>query len=400
MSLLRIFASLSGQPNHCRWILMEKNKMPVSGEGPLSELPRHTERVQLVLPAAQVMFTTVSLPQGTKNPQGSALAYAIEDEILGDPDANQVSWLGLANDHHRVAVIDKAGLLRWQEALEATGIDDYDIHCETLFLPFVNGEWSIAWNGSDGFVRNGVWEGSALITHPDVASTTAPLSLVMMMEEARANQTTPTAIALYTLQHQAPDIPSWTQELGVPVYLGEHQNWRSAPVEAGVNLSPRPKHWRIFTGLLTALRPAAAILCVALAIHMAALSTEHILLVKEQQSLRENMESQFRNTFPEAVAVSDPALQMRRKLSEAYAASGQSDNSDFLPMMEKMAVAMTALPVNSVRNITYDSGGLSIELSTLDETAQQQLLSQLLEAGLETTVTRSDTTVLLNIWAS
>lgn len=379
---------------------MEKNKMPVSGEGPLSELPRHTEHVQLVLPAAQVMFTAVTLPQGTKNPQGSALAYAIEDEILGDPDANQVSWLGLVNDHHRVAVIDKARLMCWREALEATGIDDYEIHCETLVLPFVNGEWSIAWNGSDGFVRNGVWEGSALITHHDAASAAAPLSLVMMMEEARINQTTPTAIALYTLQHQAPDIPSWAQELGVPVYLASNQDWRSTPMDAGVNLAPQPKHWRMFTGIVSALRPAAGILCIALAIHMAALVTEHALQVKEQGDLRQRMESQFRHTFPEAVAVSDPALQMRRKLSEAYAASGQSDNSDFLPMMEQAAIAITALPAGSVRSIAYDGGGLSIELSTLDEATQRQLLSQLLEAGLESTVTSTGTSILLNIWAS
>jgi len=401
MSLLRIFASLYGQPNHCRWLLMEKNKLPVSGEGPLSELPRHTQHVQLVLPAAQVMLTTVTLPQGTKHPQGSALAYAMEDEMLEEPDTNQVSWLGLVDtEHHQVAVIDKAGLLRWQEALQATGIDDYEIHCETLFLPFINGEWSIDWNGSDGFVRNGLREGSALINHADVASAAAPLSLVMLMEEARTNQTIPTAIALYTPLHQAPDIQRWTKELGVPVYLAEHQDWRNAPVEAGVNLAPSPKHWRIFTGLLAALRPAAAILCVALVIHISALATEHILLVKEQRSLRERMETQFRRTFPEAVAVSDPALQMRRKLSEAYAASGQSDNSDFLPMMEQMAMVMSTLPADSVRSISYDSGGLSIELSTLDETTQQQLLSQLLAAGLESTVTRSGTSVLLNLWVS
>ena len=57
MSLLRIYCSLRDAPQRCQWALVGDGREPVVGEGPLAQLPQRAERVQLVLPAAEVLIT-------------------------------------------------------------------------------------------------------------------------------------------------------------------------------------------------------------------------------------------------------------------------------------------------------------------------------------------------------
>ena len=77
MSLLRIYASLRDAPQQCQWALVNSGSEPVVGEGRLAELPRRAERVQLVIPAAQVLITRARIPQSARRRPGSALAFAV-----------------------------------------------------------------------------------------------------------------------------------------------------------------------------------------------------------------------------------------------------------------------------------------------------------------------------------
>jgi general secretion pathway protein L len=110
MSLLRIYGSLRDAPQQCQWALVSEGREPVVGQGPLAQLPQRAARVQLVLPATEVLITRANLPPSAKRHAGSVLAFAVEEETLGDPDANQVSWLGSAADADVLAVADRQGL--------------------------------------------------------------------------------------------------------------------------------------------------------------------------------------------------------------------------------------------------------------------------------------------------
>ncbi len=380
MSLLRIRGSLADAPVRCQWALVNDGREPVAGEGPLAELPRRAERVQLVIPAAQVVITRARLPHAARRHAGSVLAFAVEDETVGEPDANQVSWLGAVGDHDVLAVVDKPGLARWRDALDAAGVRGYEVHCETLMLPWTTGEWGLAWNGREGFVRNGEFEGAAT----DCGDRAAPpLSLRLMLEQAEARSARPASIALYTaVPDAAPDIEAWTRELGIAVRLAGTWDWRTAPPGAGVSLAQERQRWRVFTGAAARLRPAAWILGAALVIQAIALVVDWTSLANEQRALRQQMESRFRATFPDAVAVVDPALQMRRKLAEARHAAGRSDGGDFLPMVEQVAAAAKELPAGAVRTVSYEGGRLTLELSAVDEASVSRIVARLAQAGL------------------
>ncbi|MFA5170937.1 MAG: type II secretion system protein GspL [Sulfuriferula sp.] len=379
MNLLRIYGSLLDQ-QHCAWALISDGREPITGTGRLTDLPQRAERVQLILPASQVLITRARIPHSARRRTGSVLAFAVEDQTVGEPDANQVSWLGSVDDEDALAVVDKSGLARWHLALNAIGIRIDEVHCETLLLPIQTGEWSMAWNGSEGFVRTGTFEGAATDSGDQ---TTPPLFLRLMLEEAKTRNASPTSIALYTtMPDTAPDIAAWQHELGTKLHTAGTWDWRTAPPHAGISLVQQQERWRGFTGMAARLRPAAWILGAALALHAVALITDWTLLASDQQALRKQMEMQFRGSFPDAVAVVDPALQMRRKLAEARHSAGVADSGDFLPMIVQVAAATKTLPAGTVSAVSYESGQMTLKLASNENTMVQTIMARLRQSGL------------------
>lgn len=380
MSVLRIYASLADAPTRCRWALVNDGQQPVAGEGTPAQLPGRAARVELVIPAAQALLARTRLPSAARHRAGAVLAFALEERLVDEPDASQVSWLGAAGEDDIVAVIDKAGLERWRKALAGAGLRDYEIHCETLLLPWTRSEWSLAWNGREGFVRSGEREGAAT----DCGDRAAPpLSLRLLLEEAAARDAAPESIALYaTIPGAQPDLEAWTRELGVAVRFAGPWDWRAAPPHAGVALAQERQRWGAFVGIAARLRPAAWILAAAVVLHAGALVVDWALLASEQRVLRQQMESRFRALFPDAVAVADPALQMRRKLAEARHAAGQPDDGDFLPMIERVAGAMKVVPECALRVLSYESGRMTLELAAPTEARVERLVAALTQAGL------------------
>ncbi len=380
MSLLRIRCSVSDATTHCRWVLIHDARAPVRGEGPLADVPRKADRVQLVLPAGDVLITRAKLPSAARSRAGPVLAYAVEDQTLGEPEDNQVSWVGTAADSDVLAVMNKRGMQRRLEALDGVGIGAYEVHCETLLLPWVDGEWSVAWDGHEGCVRTGALEGAAL-DYGDQCSP--PLTLQLMLEKAAANDALPDAIAIYATEvNAAPDTATWERALGVKLRNAGPWGWDRAPPDAGVSLIRRRRRWRMMPGTGARLRPAAWVALAALAIHALALSADWMRLSNEERALRAQMELSFREAFPEAIAVVDPALQMRRKLAEARHAAGRPDSGDFVPLLARAAGALKALPAASLRIVSYENGRLSLEFPAADEAAVRRTAAQLAQTGM------------------
>jgi general secretion pathway protein L len=361
VSPLRIYASLAEAPV-------------------LPELPHGTDRVQLVVPAAQVLITRAKLPLGARRRAGSMLAFAVEEATAAEPDANQVTWLGTSDGADVLAVLDKRGLDRWREALEAAGVRSFEVRAETLLLPLSSGEWSLAWNGAEGFVRSGEFEGAAT-DGGDRAMP--PLALRMLLEEATLRGARPEAIAVHVVAPGvAPDLAAWQSELGVPLREAGAWDWRTAPEQAGASLAPARRRWRLDFAVLASLRPAAWIAGAALAIHGVALASDWALLAAEQRGLRAQMEARFRGAFPDAVAVTNPSLQMRRQLAVARHRAGLPDGGDFAPMIEKAAPALKALPAGGLRTVSYEGGRMILELGAVDEPQLRRVVAQLAQAGL------------------
>lgn len=395
MSLLRIYVEQLERTEHCQWVLLGNRGHkgePMAGEGRLADLAQRVQRVsrvgrvELVLTASQVLIARARIPRRARRDASSVLAFAVEEKIASDPAANQVSWLGdvgVGNsdaDLAALAVVDKSGLTGWCAALAAVGLHVDAVHSEILMLPLQPGEWSLAWNGREGFVRCGVFEGWAT---DEGGRDAPPLSLRLMLDEASADGTRPSALALYvTGADAAPDWSAWQQKLAIKLRQAGTWDWRSAAAEVGTRLDKPGPRWQMFSGVALRLRAAAWILAAALVLHALALMLDWNRLVGEQRALRQQMESQFRESFPDAVAVADPVLQMRRKLAEARHRAGQADSGDFLPLIAQVTAAAKKLPPGVLQVMSYEGGQLRLELVTGDDVAVQQLAGRLQQSGL------------------
>jgi general secretion pathway protein L len=382
VSLLRIYAPLGEAPLRCEWALIDEGRS-IPGEGALAELPRAAQRVQLVIPAAQVLLARTRLPRGARRRGGALLAFSVEEATAAEPEANQVSWLGAADEADALAVLDRHGLTRWREALEALGLRGVEVHAETLLLPRASGEWSLAWNGAEGFVRSADFAGAA--TDGGEAGA-PPLALRMMLEEAGRRGARPATIAVYVAAPgAAPDLELWEAALGLPLYPSGPWDWRTVPGPAGSGLAQERRGWRPSAAALAALRPAAFIAGAALVLHGAALAADWTRLAAEQRGLRAQMEARFRSVFPQAV-VADPALQMRRQLAAARHRAGVDDGGDFAPMIDKVALGLKELPAGALRTLSFESGRMTLALAAVDEAAQRRLAARLAQAGLHVDV--------------
>jgi len=386
MSVLRIFCPLVALPATCAWVLFDDQGGSQSGEGALAQLPQGAAQVQLVLAADAVLLTRVQLPATGKRRSAALLAYAAEEKLASDPDANRVSQLGRVDGEDVLAAVDRQRLQGWRDALGALGIRLDGVYCETLMLPLQDGEWSLFWNGQDGHVRTSEFEGGAT----DCGDRqTPPLTLQLLLDEARTRDAVPGSIALHPAAAAAsPDLDAWERSLGVRVRLAPAHDWRMAPTMAGPRIDQADRqHWRPSPAALARWRPVGWILLVALALHSVALLADRARLGSERQQLRAQMETRFRTLFPAAVAVADPVLQTRRQLAEARHAANQPDEGDFSVMLGKVVAALAGVQGVELHALSYEGGRMTLEFADPGNTLASRIERRLRQAGFDFEVT-------------
>jgi general secretion pathway protein L len=321
------------------------------------------------------------LPPTSRRQSAALLAYAAEEKLASDPDANQVSRLGRVDGDHVLAVVNRQRLQSWRAALAAVGIRADGVYCETLMLPVQTGEWSLVWDGQEGYVRTGEFEGNAT----DCGDRqTPPLALQLLLDAARARDEAPAAIALHvtTLAAQ-PDLAAWQQSLGVNVRLAPHQDWRMVPATAGIRIDRERHHWRPSAFTLTRWRHVGWILLAALVLHSTALLADRMRLTSEQHQLRQQMEARFRALFPAAVAVADPVLQTRRQLAQTRHATNQPDAGDFPVMLGKVVAALASVPAAELHALSYEDGRMTLEFIAPGDALAQQIEARLIQAEFD-----------------
>jgi general secretion pathway protein L len=99
------------------------------------------------------------------------------------------------------------------------------------------------------------------------------------------------------------------------------------------------------------------------------------------------MEAAFRNAFPEAKAVVDPALQMRRNVADLRRAAGEPDATDLVPVLAKLAPALAAAGLRP-QSLRYERGELALDLVVAPDDTRERVASRLQVPGLRVQVER------------
>jgi type II secretion system protein L len=370
-----------------RWALSAGGRVE-DGAGPLAEVPPAAE-VCLVLPVARVAFVRAALPPGPAAKLARLAPFAIEDAIVSGPEDVVATVLDDERDGERlVAVVDREWLASVLAELAGHGIRPARAIVESALAAGSAGTWTVVWAGGGGFAALGGIEAIALDASVDGRP---PLALKLAADERRRRGDAPRAVrVLLAGGADAPDTGRWAESLHAPVavvgkWVPEEGD---AAAAACPNLLPGAGGGRWSgTELAARFRPAAILAACVLGIHGLLTVADWSRLAYEARGLRGDMEAAFRKAFPEASAVVDPALQMRRNVADLRRAAGEPDAADLVPVLAKLAPALAAAGLRP-ESLRYERGELALELRLAPEDTREKLAGRLQVPGLRVQVER------------
>lgn len=345
-------------------------------------------RVQVWTPPSDSLLTRVTLPTRSRAKIQQALPFALEDQLIGEPEQLHFSYR-IQEDHSlAVAVTSRERMQAWLSQLNAAGLSPTGL-CPALFaLPLDTGSWSVAFHENDIWVRTGTSFGFTCAS----SANAPPTMLEIALREVQEKQDAPLGL---TVIHPPADFDpnAWTTQLKLPVTIQKQDFWagyhESVPVLNLLQGSFAPS--RQMQEILPGLRPAAIMLAIWLVGSLGFNLWEWWNLKNAHDDLRQKMSGVFRQAFPDAQVVVDAALQMQRLLGDLQGKGGKS-TSDALPLLGNIGPVIQAHPQIKLRSIQYGESRLTVDITLPDFQTMETVKNAFMARGLQVEVVGANST--------
>lgn len=365
------------------WSLREeRRRIAKKGLGLLAQMPQ-ADTVQLILPASRVTLLQTTLPTTSATLKPAVLRYAVEDQVMADPDTLGVAKVGENANSIGVAVFERAWLETIITACKQAGLRIRAAYVETLLAPLETASWSVVLNGSHGLLRQGPYSG---LSFDGATPDAPPVALELACDEARRQGNLPGTLIVYTRESTpAPDFAAWQKALDLRVESGGSWSPLDTAGEHAVNLLQfefAPSSFK--TDWLPRLRPAAYLAAAIVVLQLGASAVDWLMLRQEKTRLAESMNARYKATFPEARAVVDASRQMQAQLIDLRTAAGRSGPADLVPMIARIGAPLD----RSIRVATldYSPGLLKLDLILPSASMAESVRTQLAQGGLSVEV--------------
>lgn len=349
------------------------------GVDPVSAMPAASDCV-LVLPYHRIALHRKKLPAVRREKLQGALYYAVEDASLGDPASTYVAFAGEEREGlSSLVVVERQAFSGALHALRERDLPPSRMIAETLAPPLAQQGWTVIVRDGGGFARTAMYSGFSMdLGNPDAP----PVQLRLAVAEARGAGQAPARLRVHSGE-SVPQVDAWRAALEIDIEQAGAWSWETADVQATPDLLQGDLRAR--SNWLEALRPwlpAAALAGMILVVHVVFTLLQWGSLAWERSSLAREMEAVFRQAVPQAQAMVNPPLQMRRLLADLRRASGMLTGDDFLTLLGRAAPEVARAQGANVRMIEYASGVLRIELAVPSAQSAPEIVARLKEAGL------------------
>lgn len=354
--------------------------------------PRHwpeAERCEAILGASQCLVLKAQLPRGVRARNAEVLAYALEEQLVGDTDdehfvigeasRGRAAETGDDAASTPVWVISRARMKSVLGALQSLGRAPQRVISEIQLAPRRTG-WSVCLHGPQarsGFARLAAEDGFAF----DLSNIAAPpFELQRAVDAARSQGHPPSAIDVHGAgDFDAAAAAAWQDALGVPVHVAGAYDWRACPARDARNLlagefaPPRAagQIWGAF-------RPALALAALCLAVYAIFSFGEWIWLDHQRARLQAEIAAGFRAVAPQQ-PIQDPVLQMQRLYDRLRHERGQMGSADFLPLLA--AATGISMDPGALRSISYEEGRLEFSMQMKSAADAERLRETLTHRG-------------------
>lgn len=343
------------------------------------QLGQRGHRVLFAVPGADVRLSQIELSREERRHIDASLPYMLEESLAEDIAELHFAKEFLGPDRVAVATVRRAQMILWREGLASLPTLNTWLP-EPLLLPWEAGQWTLVIEAEQVILRYGACEGTTV-----ESALLDPLLMALSVSES------PEAIIVYGADESA-------DRALLPDALQDKMQWRRGGLGAALllledrHLSPNllqgefaprlpfERWWRQW-------RPVAALLLVALLVHMSAGWLDLRRLQGENVALREEIQSLYREVNPRG-AVVDAEKQLRRQLA---ALGGTSDAAQFSALLEPLGLQLAAQPGAALASLNYSqrNGELRVNLLAPDFAAVERIRSALAEAGLSATLESS-----------
>lgn len=360
MTLLRLYITETWpQDAVCEWELVGPDGRTASAGR--SE-PRHwpaAEQTEIVLAGTQVVWLGTRLPRASKREQDRLIRFALEDQLVQEPDSQHYTITDRDGESARVLVATRERLRQVVSQLEALGRAPKRALAEVQLANTVGeGEWALHC-GAEQAIVVGV---TATPFAFDLDNTAPPPLLVTAAQQAREANRLPARCVV----HRAPgtpafDIAHWQDTLAVPVEEGAPYQW--AAFSGGTNLLHdefMPDQER--TAWLRRARPVLWVMAAAIAVELLLSAGQTLWQRQQLKDARNRMQTVFRTAFPNQPLV-DPAAQMRSQLNQLRRAHGQLGDDDAITLLAQVGEALGGDARDALDAAKYENGRLELTLS-------------------------------------
>jgi len=353
---VRIFVPAADDFESARFALLDARGTVLREDvAPVSQIPRGDE-AEVILPASRVLFARLKLPRVSASTIRELLPFAVEDRLLGDPaHIHAIAGRRDPNGDTTVAIVDRDWLARTLDTLRRAGLKPTRAWSESALAESATGEWNVVW----GRERGVLVDDRGVAVAFDRASGDLPLAVRLALDEAAARGERPARVAIHPEGGEPlPDLQRWTQESGAGFVEGTP--WEAVrlrpPAGEAIDLLQGEFATRSATLASSSIpRGAVALAALIAALQVAFVGLDAWRMDRERASLEARREAIFRNAFPEAKAVVDPDLQMRRNVAELKRTRGLAGDDDFLAQLTR--AAREGAPI---RSLEYASGRLQV----------------------------------------
>ncbi|WP_374605262.1 type II secretion system protein GspL [Niveibacterium sp.] len=324
--------------------------------------PRHwpaAEQTEFVLAGTQAVWLSARLPRAPKREQDKLVRFALEDQLVQEPDSQHYTITDRDGDAARVLVCARDRLRQIVAQLDALGRAPIRALAEIQTVgAAAEGEW-VLHCGPAQAVASGIGPTPFAL---DLDGTAPPSLLIAAAAHARETNRLPGRCVV----HRAPDsveldCEAWQHVLGIPVEEAAPYQWSA--FSTGTNLLHgefMPDKER--SAWLRRAKPVLWAAGAAIALELL-LSTGQVLVQRGQlKDARERMQAVFKTAFPNQPIV-DPAAQMRSQLNQLKRAHGQLGDDDALALLSLVGEALAGDARDGLDGLKYENGRLDLTLS-------------------------------------
>jgi general secretion pathway protein L len=364
------------------WAILDNQaKVLRRGKDYLNALPQCDE-TEVIVPASMVGFISAQLPPGSRTKILNALPFLVEAGLISAPEDTHAVLASQFESRIVVAVIQKAWMKSALERLTRKEIFPIRMFPETLLPILPNDGWAMVSRGHESFIRMNNSQGIPLNVDAGAEVPPPVLELALMQFDKTRR---PVNIDIYG-EHPT-NAADWAAQLGVLLSRPIEQEWFVSSTKPIVNLLQgefQPSG--AISRNLIAFKPAAITLAVLILMQVSFMIIDYAGKARKNSMLDRAMITQFKASFPNATAIVDAPLQMKRNLDDLKHGAGQISNADFLPLLAAITSNIGPVSAERLKSMVYQNGKLELNLTMPDMEQAQAMRQRLISAGLSATI--------------